>query len=77
MIRNGAGVGLAALAGVLARRDSGKSADGLMLVIVVFAVVVIGGWVRSSVPSSAACAGSDRGADKVIYPSLNIVVFVI
>jgi branched-chain amino acid transport system permease protein len=76
----GAGVGLAALAGVLAAPVVQVSPlMGSSLVIVVFAVVVIGGM-GSIVGAivSGLTLGLIEGLTKVIYPEAsNIVVFVI
>jgi branched-chain amino acid transport system permease protein len=76
----GAGVGLAALAGVLAAPVVQVSPlMGSSLVIVVFAVVVIGGMgsIVGAVVSGLSL-GLIEGFTKVIYPEAsNIVVFVI
>jgi len=76
----GAGVGLAALAGVLAAPVIQVSPlMGSSLVIVVFAVVVIGGMgsIIGAIVSGLAL-GLIEGLTKVIYPEAsNIVVFVI
>ena len=76
----GAGVALAALAGVLAAPVVQVSPlMGSSLVIVVFAVVVIGGMgsIVGAVVSGL-CLGLIEGFTKVIYPEAsNIVVFVI
>ena len=76
----GAGVGLAALAGVLAAPVIQVSPlMGSSLVIVVFAVVVIGGMgsIMGAILSGLAL-GLIEGLTKVIYPEAsNIVVFVI
>jgi len=76
----GAGVGLAALAGVLAAPVIQVSPlMGSSLVIVVFAVVVIGGMgsIMGAIVSGLAL-GLIEGLTKVIYPEAsNIVVFVI
>jgi branched-chain amino acid transport system permease protein len=76
----GAGVGLAALAGVLAAPVVQVSPlMGSSLVIVVFAVVVIGGIgsITGAIVSGLVL-GLIEGLTKVIYPEAsNIVVFVI
>ena len=76
----GAGVALAALAGVLAAPIVQVSPQmGSSLVIVVFAVVVIGGMgsILGAIVSGS-CLGMIEGSTKVIYPEAsNIVVFVI
>jgi len=76
----GAGVGLAAVAGVLAAPVIQVSPlMGSSLVIVVFAVVVIGGMgsIMGAIISGLAL-GIIEGLTKVIYPEAsNIVVFVI
>jgi branched-chain amino acid transport system permease protein len=80
MFTYGAGVALAALAGVLAAPVVQVSPlMGSSLVIVVFAVVVIGGMgsIIGSIVSGLAL-GLIEGLTKVIYPEAsNIVVFVI
>ncbi len=80
MLTYGAGVGLAALAGVLSAPVIQVSPlMGSSLVIVVFAVVVIGGMgsIMGSILSGLAL-GVIEGFTKVIYPEAsNIVVFVI
>jgi branched-chain amino acid transport system permease protein len=80
MLTYGAGVGLAALAGVLAAPVIQVSPlMGSSIVIVVFAVVVIGGMgsIMGSILSGLAL-GVVEGFTKVIYPEAsNIVVFVI
>jgi branched-chain amino acid transport system permease protein len=80
MITYGAGVALAALAGVLAAPVVQVSPlMGSSLVIVVFAVVVIGGMgsIVGAILSGLAL-GLIEGLTKVIYPEAsNIVVFVI
>jgi branched-chain amino acid transport system permease protein len=76
----GAGVALAALAGVLAAPVVQVSPlMGSSLVIVVFAVVVIGGMgsILGSIVAGLAL-GLIEGLTKVVYPEAsNIVVFVI
>jgi branched-chain amino acid transport system permease protein len=76
----GAGVGLAALAGVLSAPIIQVSPQmGSSLVVVVFAVVVIGGMgsILGSIVSGLAL-GLIEGFTKVLYPEAsNIVVFVI
>ena len=76
----GGGVALAALAGVLSAPVILVSSDmGSSLVVVVFAVVVIGGMgsILGSIVSGLAL-GVIEGFTKVIYPEAsNIVVFVI
>jgi len=76
----GLGVGLAALAGVLAAPIQQVSAlMGTNIVLVVFAVVVIGGMgsILGAIVSGLAL-GMVEGFTKVIYPEAsNIVVFVI
>jgi branched-chain amino acid transport system permease protein len=80
MLTYGAGVGLAALAGVLSAPVIQVSPlMGTSLVVVVFAVVVIGGMgsILGAIVSGLAL-GMVEGATKVIYPEAsNIVVFVI
>jgi branched-chain amino acid transport system permease protein len=80
MLTYGAGVGLAALAGVLSAPVIQVSPlMGSSLVVVVFAVVVIGGMgsIFGSIVSGLAL-GLVEGFTKVIYPEAsNIVVFVI
>ncbi len=80
MITYGAGVALAALAGVLAAPVTQvQPMMGSSLVIVVFAVVVIGGMgsIIGAIVSGLAL-GLVEGLTKVIYPEAsNIVVFVI
>jgi branched-chain amino acid transport system permease protein len=80
MMTYGAGVALAALAGVLAAPVVQVSPlMGSSLVIVVFAVVVIGGMgsIIGAIVSGLAL-GLIEGLTKVIYPEAsNIVVFVI
>jgi branched-chain amino acid transport system permease protein len=76
----GGGIALAALAGVLSAPVILVSADmGSSLVIVVFAVVVIGGMgsILGSIVSGLVL-GLAEGLTKVVYPEAsNIVVFVI
>ena len=76
----GLGVGLAALAGVLAAPIQQVSAlMGTNLVLVVFAVVVIGGMgsIMGSIVTGFAL-GVVEGLTKVFYPEAsNTVVFVI
>jgi branched-chain amino acid transport system permease protein len=76
----GGGVALAALAGVLSAPLVLVSSEmGTSLVVVVFAVVVIGGMgsILGSIVSGLAL-GVIEGFTKVIYPEAsNIVVFVI
>ncbi|HUO80447.1 MAG TPA: branched-chain amino acid ABC transporter permease [Steroidobacteraceae bacterium] len=76
----GGGVALAALAGVLSAPVILVSSDmGSSLVVVVFAVVVIGGMgsIFGSIVSGLAL-GMIEGLTKVVYPEAsNIVVFVI
>jgi branched-chain amino acid transport system permease protein len=76
----GGGVALAALAGVLSAPVILVSSDmGSSLVVVVFAVVVIGGMgsILGSIVSGLAL-GMIEGLTKVVYPEAsNIVVFVI
>jgi branched-chain amino acid transport system permease protein len=76
----GAGVGLAALAGVLAAPVVQVSPlMGSSLVIVVFAVVVIGGMgsIMGAIVTGLVL-GLIEGLTKVVYPEAsNIVVFVI
>ncbi len=76
----GAGVALAALAGVLAAPVIlVNSAMGTSMVVVVFAVVVIGGMgsILGSIVSGLAL-GVIEGLTKVVYPEAsNIVVFLI
>ena len=76
----GAGVALAALAGVLsAPLVLVSSQMGSSLVVVVFAVVVIGGMgsILGAIVSGLAL-GLIEGLTKVVYPEAsNIVVFVI
>ncbi len=80
MLTYGAGVGLAALAGVLSAPVIQVSPlMGSSLVIVVFAVVVIGGMgsIMGAILSGLGL-GVIEGFTKVIYPEAsNIVVFVI
>jgi branched-chain amino acid transport system permease protein len=80
MITYGAGVGLAALAGVLAAPVIQVSPlMGSSLVIVVFAVVVIGGMgsILGAIVSGLVL-GLIEGLTKVIYPEAsNLVVFII
>jgi len=80
MLTYGAGVGLAALAGVLSAPVIQVSPlMGSSLVVVVFAVVVIGGMgsILGAIVSGLAL-GMVEGFTKVIYPEAsNIVVFVI
>jgi branched-chain amino acid transport system permease protein len=80
MITYGAGVALAALAGVLAAPVTQvQPMMGSSLVIVVFAVVVIGGMgsIFGAIVSGLVL-GLIEGLTKVIYPEAsNIVVFVI
>lgn len=80
MLTYGAGVGLAALAGVLSAPVIQVSPlMGSSLVIVVFAVVVIGGMgsIMGAILSGIGL-GVIEGFTKVIYPEAsNIVVFVI
>ena len=80
MLTYGAGVGLAALAGVLSAPIIQVSPlMGSSLVTVVFAVVVIGGMgsIMGSIVSGLAL-GVIEGFTKVLYPEAsNIVVFVI
>ncbi len=80
MLTYGAGVGLAALAGVLSAPIIQVSPlMGSSLVIVVFAVVVIGGMgsILGAILSGLSL-GVIEGFTKVIYPEAsNIVVFVI
>jgi len=80
MTTYGAGVALAALAGVLAAPVTQVSPlMGSSLVIVVFAVVVIGGMgsIIGAIVSGLVL-GMIEGLTKVIYPEAsNIVVFVI
>jgi branched-chain amino acid transport system permease protein len=80
MATYGAGVGLAALAGVLAAPVIQVSPlMGSSLVIVVFAVVVIGGMgsIFGAIVSGLAL-GMIEGLTKVVYPEAsNIVVFLI
>ena len=80
MLTYGAGVGLAALAGVLSAPVIQVSPlMGSSLVVVVFAVVVIGGMgsILGAIVSGLAL-GMVEGITKVIYPEAsNIVVFVI
>lgn len=80
MLTYGAGVGLAALAGVLsAPVIQVTPLMGSSIVIVVFAVVVIGGMgsIMGSILSGLGL-GMIEGFTKVIYPEAsNIVVFVI
>jgi branched-chain amino acid transport system permease protein len=80
MLTYGAGVGLAALAGVLSAPVIQVSPlMGSSLVIVVFAVVVIGGMgsIMGAILSGLAL-GVIEGFTKVLYPEAsNIVVFVI
>jgi branched-chain amino acid transport system permease protein len=80
MVTYGGGVALAALAGVLAAPVVQVSPlMGSSLVIVVFAVVVIGGMgsILGSIVSGLAL-GLIEGLTKVVYPEAsNIVVFVI
>ena len=80
MVTYGAGVALAALAGVLAAPIIQVSPQmGSSLVIVVFAVVVIGGMgsILGAIVSGL-LLGVIEGFTKVIYPEAsNIVVFVI
>lgn len=80
MLTYGAGVGLAALAGVLsAPVIQVTPLMGSSIVIVVFAVVVIGGMgsIMGAILSGLAL-GMIEGFTKVIYPEAsNIVVFVI
>jgi branched-chain amino acid transport system permease protein len=80
MITYGAGVALAALAGVLAAPVVQVSPlMGSSLVIVVFAVVVIGGMgsIMGAIVSGLVL-GLIEGLTKVVYPEAsNIVVFVI
>jgi branched-chain amino acid transport system permease protein len=80
MFTYGAGVALAALAGVLAAPVIQVSPlMGNSLVIVVFAVVVIGGMgsIMGAIVSGLAL-GMVEGLTKVVYPEAsNIVVFVI
>jgi branched-chain amino acid transport system permease protein len=80
MLTYGAGVGLAALAGVLSAPVIQVSPlMGSSLVVVVFAVVVIGGMgsIFGAIVSGLVL-GMVEGATKVIYPEAsNIVVFVI
>jgi branched-chain amino acid transport system permease protein len=80
MLTYGAGVGLAALAGVLSAPVIQVSPlMGSSLVVVVFAVVVIGGMgsILGAIVSGLGL-GMVEGFTKVIYPEAsNIVVFVI
>ena len=80
MLTYGAGVGLAALAGVLsAPVIQVFPLMGSSLVVVVFAVVVIGGMgsILGAIVSGL-LLGMVEGATKVIYPEAsNVVVFVI
>jgi branched-chain amino acid transport system permease protein len=80
MMTYGAGVGLAALAGVLAAPVIQVSPlMGSSLVIVVFAVVVIGGMgsILGAIVSGLVL-GLIEGLTKVIYPEAsNLVVFII
>jgi branched-chain amino acid transport system permease protein len=80
MLTYGAGVGLAALAGVLSAPVIQVSPlMGSSIVVVVFAVVVIGGMgsILGSIVSGLAL-GMIEGFTKVIYPEAsNVVVFVI
>ena len=80
MLTYGAGVGLAALAGVLSAPVIQVSPlMGSSLVVVVFAVVVIGGMgsILGAIVSGL-LLGMVEGATKVIYPEAsNVVVFVI
>ena len=80
MLTYGAGVGLAAFAGVLSAPIIQVSPlMGSSLVIVVFAVVVIGGMgsILGAILSGLSL-GVIEGFTKVIYPEAsNIVVFVI
>jgi branched-chain amino acid transport system permease protein len=80
MLTYGAGVGLAALAGVLSAPVIQVSPlMGSSIVVVVFAVVVIGGMgsILGAIVSGLVL-GMVEGATKVIYPEAsNIVVFVI
>lgn len=80
MLTYGAGVGLAALAGVLSAPVIQVSPlMGSSLVVVVFAVVVIGGMgsILGAIVSGLAL-GVVEGFTKVIYPEAsNVVVFVI
>ena len=80
MLTYGAGTGLAALAGVLSAPVIQVSPlMGSSLVVVVFAVVVIGGMgsILGAIVSGLVL-GMVEGATKVIYPEAsNIVVFVI
>jgi branched-chain amino acid transport system permease protein len=80
MMTYGAGVALAALAGVLAAPVTQvQPMMGSSLVIVVFAVVVIGGMgsIFGAIVSGLVL-GLIEGLTKVIYPEAsNIVVFVI
>lgn len=80
MLTYGAGVGLAALAGVLAAPVIVVTPDmGVSLVTVVFAVVVIGGMgsILGSIVTGL-MLGLIEGLTKVFYPEAsNIVVFVI
>lgn len=80
MLTYGAGVGLAALAGVLSAPVIQVSPlMGSSLVVVVFAVVVIGGMgsILGAIVSGLAL-GIVEGFTKVIYPEAsNVVVFVI
>lgn len=80
MLTYGAGVGLAALAGVLAAPVIQVNAlMGSSIVVVVFAVVVIGGMgsILGAIVSGL-MLGIIEGFTKVLYPEAsNIVVFVI
>lgn len=80
MLTYGAGVGLAALAGVLSAPVIQVSPlMGSSIVVVVFAVVVIGGMgsILGSIVSGLAL-GVIEGFTKVIYPEAsNVVVFLI
>jgi branched-chain amino acid transport system permease protein len=80
MLTYGAGIALAALAGVLSAPVIQVSPlMGSSLVVVVFAVVVIGGMgsILGAIVSGLAL-GMVEGFTKVIYPEAsNIVVFVI
>jgi branched-chain amino acid transport system permease protein len=79
MLTYGAGAALAAFAGVLAAPVyPGHAADGQNLIIVVFAVVVIGGMgsIMGSILTGLGL-GVVEGLTKVFYPEASIVVFVI